>query len=332
MPTRIVPETILGELQELWRSLVQEGNGSGQPDVLRACTMTLIVVTDQPEGDGLEQTVAELMQTHPSRTIVVRLVPGDQPRLDAGVRAHCWRPFASRQQICCELIRVEFTRERLDGAVNLLQGLLVPDLPVVLWARGERLATAPEFQPFLPMARRVIVDSMHAGDARRAIAAAKQLAASGIRVADLAWTRLTPWRKMTADLFDAFDCSEHVETFSNITVTHLPQRAPASALYLGAWLSGGLPGRPPVDYRVAEPAAAGEPPQGSIQSVVLRASDFDVVLRVTDTAQGVRQIELRAGALESHRVLPPSREATLMTEELQISGIDRHFERTLDAV
>ncbi len=329
MPVRIVPETILSELQQLWISLAKAETTAGQPGVLRSCTMTLIVVTDQPEGDGLVETLGELMQAHPSRTIVVRMVPGDAPRLDAGVRAHCWRPFGSRQQICSELIRVEFTRERLEGAVNLLQGLLVPDLPVVLWARSERLATAPEFQPLLPLAWRVIVDSMLVSDSSRAIEAVRKLSSAGMKVADLAWTRITPWRKMTADLFDAFECRKRLEAISTISITHLGGATPASALYLGSWLSAGLPGTPRVEYREAEPASVGDFPQGSIYSVVMQAAGFEIVLKVTDTAQGLRQIQLRAGDLESHRVLPASTETTLMTEELRISGIDRQFARAL---
>ncbi|MCC7497073.1 MAG: glucose-6-phosphate dehydrogenase assembly protein OpcA [Bryobacterales bacterium] len=331
MATRVTPETILSQLRELWTSLAKPTQTSGEPGVLRSCTMTLIVVTDEPEGDNLEATLAELMQSHPSRTIVVRLAPGETPRLEAGVRAHCWRPFGSRQQICCELIAVKFSGQRLEGAVNLLQGLLVPDLPVALWVRSRLPANAPQFQPFLPLARRVIVDSMLATDPSSAIETVRRLKAGGLRIADLAWTRLTPWRKMTADLFDAFECRSRLDSITNITITHLGHQAPASALYLGAWLASGLPGRPAVEYRTAKPDATGEPPQGSLRSVVMSAADFQVVLRVADTAQGVRQIELRAGALESHRVLPAYREASLMADELQVTGVDHHFERTLRA-
>ncbi|MCX6619813.1 MAG: glucose-6-phosphate dehydrogenase assembly protein OpcA [Acidobacteria bacterium] len=333
MASKIVPETLLGELRQLWLSLSKAEVDAGQPGVLRSCTMTLIVATDQPEGDSLDQTLAELMHAHPSRTIVLRLLPGDAPRLEAGVRAHCWKPFGSRQQLCCELIRVEFTRERLDGVANLLQGLLVPDLPAVLWARSERLATAAEFQPLLPLASRVVVDSMLAPNAEAAIAAVRKLSAGGRQVADLAWTRLTPWRKMTADLFDALECRQRLGSVSEITVTHLATGAPPpSALYLGAWLAAGLKGRPGVEYRSAESGSQGAFPQGSIQSVVMRAPEFEIVLKVTNTTPGVRQIELRAGTLESHCVLPEVGETALMNEELRISGADHHFERALSGV
>ena len=44
------PEQILKGLGKLWTSLGQEEKQQGKPTVLRACAMTLIVATDEPDG------------------------------------------------------------------------------------------------------------------------------------------------------------------------------------------------------------------------------------------------------------------------------------------
>jgi hypothetical protein len=43
------PENILKGLGKLWTSLGQEESYQGKPTVMRACAMTLIVATDEPD-------------------------------------------------------------------------------------------------------------------------------------------------------------------------------------------------------------------------------------------------------------------------------------------
>ena len=63
------PEQILKGLGKLWTSLGEEEKQQGKPTVLRACAMTLIVVTDESdEGFAASQTISELMREHPSVT------------------------------------------------------------------------------------------------------------------------------------------------------------------------------------------------------------------------------------------------------------------------
>ncbi len=101
------PEQILKGLGKLWTSLGEEEKHQGKPTVLRACAMTLIVATDEPDaGFAASQTISELMHEHPARGIVLAVSPDAENDLQARVLAQCWKPFGKAQQICCEQIEI----------------------------------------------------------------------------------------------------------------------------------------------------------------------------------------------------------------------------------
>jgi DNA-binding transcriptional LysR family regulator len=88
------PEQILKGLGKLWTSLAQEEKQLGKPTVLRACAMTLIIATDDPDGGyAASQTISELMREHPSRGIVLAVSDEAELVLEARVLAECWNPF-----------------------------------------------------------------------------------------------------------------------------------------------------------------------------------------------------------------------------------------------
>jgi len=105
------PENILKGLGKLWTSLGQEESHQGKPTVMRACAMTLIVATDEPDcGFAASQIIPELMREHPSRGIVLAIDKSSETSLQARVLAQCWKPFGKAQQICCEQIEILSSR------------------------------------------------------------------------------------------------------------------------------------------------------------------------------------------------------------------------------
>jgi len=118
------PERIMKELARVWTSLAEEERHQGGPTVLRACAMTLIVATDDEDEDSLavSQGLTELMHTHPSRAIVVRLrnAPGV---LESRVFEQCWMPFGHNQQICCEQVEITATMNHLQDVAAVIAPL-----------------------------------------------------------------------------------------------------------------------------------------------------------------------------------------------------------------
>jgi len=90
MSATVAPDTILKELAALW---TQEGK-QGDSGVLRACSMTLLVIAEAgDDAAALGETVAALMPQHPARTILI-LLRGDGERARSQrVYQQCWKLF-----------------------------------------------------------------------------------------------------------------------------------------------------------------------------------------------------------------------------------------------
>ena len=164
MGATLAPDHILKELADLWVSLGKE-ESEGGAGVLRACSMTLVVLAEESEDvSGLGETVAALMPEHPARTIVIRLRGAGDRTLAERVYAQCWMPFGQRRQICCEQIEITASDEALADLASVVLPLAVPDLPVIVWCRSARLVDMPEFHAIAAMARKVVLDSAEMPD------------------------------------------------------------------------------------------------------------------------------------------------------------------------
>ena len=233
--TDVQPERILKELEALWVDL-----GKADPDkkaaVLRACAMTFLVVLEQEEdAHAAGEALAELIHENPSRAIVLRINPEDGDQLEARVLAQCWMPFGRRQQICCEQIEISASVSRLEEIPRIVMGLTVADLPVVLWCRSARLYADPRFAHLLPLVDKLVIDTATFARPEDGIAFIRNLSSQRV-VADLTWTRLTPWREMVAVLFDEPARRKLLANVANVIVRHAGPVAPVSARYLAGWL------------------------------------------------------------------------------------------------
>src|SRR5688572_32251542 len=191
MEAVIQPEKVLRQLDELWVTLGKQEHADSAA-ILRACSMTLVVATDEGRDDaGVGETLALIMRDHPSRAIVIRVPPQHTGGLDARVLAQCWMPFGKRQQICCEQIEIISSLRSLADVPPVIRGVIAPDLPVVLYCPSENLWWLRQFQALLPLADKIILDSYGMYGSLKALGYLNSLATSTrLRRADLAWTRL----------------------------------------------------------------------------------------------------------------------------------------------
>ena len=238
------PEQILKGLGKLWTSLGQEEKQQGKPTVLRACAMTLIVATDEPDGEyNAAQSISELMREHPSRGIVLAVSDQAEHGLEARVVAQCWKPFGKAQQICCEQIEITAKPDSWPNVGPTLIGLTVADLPIVFWCRHQAALgpTATEeqkagLQAVLDISTKVIVDT-GGQDAASAMKLMSRLRENDCIVADLQWTTLTAWRQPIAQLFNNPTRENPFANFRIIEIHHAEDKPSPMALYLAGWLS-----------------------------------------------------------------------------------------------
>src|SRR5436190_3969666 len=188
MGTSVAPDTILKELAALW---TQEGK-QGDAGVLRACSMTLIVLAEiEEDASAVGETMAALMPEHPARSILIRVRADGERALSERVYQQCWKPFGQRQQICCEQIELTASDAALADLPSVLLPLAVPDLPVILWCRSPRLAAIPVFRDIARIATKIIFDTAAFPNPADAVWQLADAQRRGLLVADLAWTRLT---------------------------------------------------------------------------------------------------------------------------------------------
>jgi hypothetical protein len=305
---------LLHELSETWRSFGHE-QGS---ELLRACAMTLIVAaaeSDDPQELGV--ILSSLMRLHPSRTIVLRACPV-RDQIEARTSVQCWMPFGRSQQICGEWIEISAGATRLVEVVPLLLGLTVPDLPVVLWVRHTALALIDSLRPVLPLATRVLVDTSEALDAAPALAAVQSLAHGPWRLADLAWGRITRWRKALAGMLGALPAP------TTGRLEWAGEKMSMPACYLDAWLRASFPGLA-LELSSCDPVL---PPArvGRIRVLHLNGPGLDIRL---ERPAGGSSVAVFTNGLASGLVFPSLDESALLAEELGIAARDHIFESAL---
>jgi glucose-6-phosphate dehydrogenase assembly protein OpcA len=244
----VAAASIERELRELWEAMA--GGKAGEPGsdrpVLRACVQNLIVVAPGPRA-GIEvgAILAEVSERHPSRMLVLLPRP-DRSELhtSAHVTALCHLAGKSKQ-VCCEQIVIEAGAKGLRHLSSLVQPLLVPDLPVVLWWRDRPPASDALFHDLRAAADRLILDSSTMADAARELPElARSLGgARWTRTSDLAWAALTPWRALMAGFFDVPAHRSELARLDRVEVDALaPHGAdlPVQPLLLAGWLASRL--------------------------------------------------------------------------------------------
>lgn len=307
-------DVLLRELDALW-SAAGKQQGAG---VLRACAMTMLVVSG--DEDEATETMAALSREHPSRVVLIRIQPGT-PRPAARANVQCWTPFGGRQQICAEQIEMESSS--LGDLLPAIRGVLVADLPVVVWCRDLALAIRGDLRELTTLASKVIIDTADAGHAQNAWTLIHALQGGRAAVADLAWTRLTRWRETVQQVFRAQACREKLDAVERVEIRWAGEGIPTSVAYLAGWLKWLAP-RSRIDLErlnTRTPAKG----VGRIRELRLSGAELDVRLRRPDGVGVAIEIE----GLAARALFPRLDTTDLLREELSVFGCDEHYENAL---
>ncbi len=163
-------------------------------------------------------------------------------------------------------------------------------------------------QAIVNLSTKVILDSRDE-DAATSFDLITRLRARDRAVADLEWTRLTPWREPIAQIFDNPARPNGFSTFHTVEIAHAEDTPCASALYAAGWLSA--PHRANVSFVKVEGHGPG------INRITLHSGSE----RIDFERTGADCMTLRStnGRQRSYSYSDPSPYA-LMTEELSVLG------------
>ncbi len=315
----VAPEKILRELSDLWVSLGREAPAPADAGVLRACSMTFVVLAEESDDvQSLGETIAALMPAHPARALVVRLRGAGERALSERVYAQCWMPFGQRKQICCEQIEITASDSALADLPSIVLPLAVPDFPLILWCRSARLWGLPEFRPIEAMAHKVVVDSAAFADQKAVLPRMAEAVTRGVLLGDLSWTRLTRWREMLAQVFENRQYLAQLPRVSRVYV-EFAEPFEALAWYMGAWIADSL-----ADVGVPAELTVAPEADGPSLRVTLSGEGIQVEL-----ARQEERLTIVVNALSHCTNLPRPAEHLLLREEAGIVRHDPVFEKAL---
>lgn len=353
--TSVDVRAIERELTALWQQADQD-----QPDaVTRVCVLNLVaVVRSGRVADRITEIIARLNTRHPNRAILVSALPdegADGPALEAWVQAHCRLPAPGRPQVCCEQITITARGAAAQQAAGVVLPLLVADVPVMLWWPRAEPLDDPLFARLSALADRIIVDSSTFEDPEAGLGRLARAFGAGLPISDLAWGRLTPWRELTAQFFDAPALLPHLAELRRVRIEveaaegGQPDRS--AALLMVGWLAARLgwqpaPGAPATRDQLAfalrrrdgaevavelRPAPPREDALDRLASITLECEHG--TFRVSrgdqpETAHAHAEIEAM-GALERVVRLERQSEDDLLSEELRLLGRDQGYEGAL---
>ncbi|MBI1745916.1 MAG: glucose-6-phosphate dehydrogenase assembly protein OpcA [Acidobacteria bacterium] len=260
-PKAVNVSSIERELTELWRAAAEAAEEKSQPAVMRACALNLLVYFPNDLGaENVDDWIAQLMEQHPLRAIVMMAGdPSGESSLAAWISAHCRRPTAEGKQICSEQIMLQATGDAIHELPSTAVSLLAPDLPVILWWRGDPAFESEIFAKLIEMSDRVLLDSYGFRNPEAELfQVAKRVKDRSVPAAfsDLSWTRLTPWRELTAQFFDAPNFRSSLARINQVIVEYkaddpVSPPNPVAAILIAAWLASRLHWKPaPQAYRV----------------------------------------------------------------------------------
>ena len=247
-PRAVDVSNLEAELSALWRTAAE--GPAAENAVMRACTLTLLIYVENDEAAyEVTNLVAEVTRQNPCRAIIMMLEP-DAARsgLEAWVSAHCHLPAAGEKQVCSEQITIRARGEAGQGLPSVVLPLTVSGLPIFLWWRANGFSPPAYFDDILRVTQHVIVDSARYSLGARHLQDLAQWLhkfAGKIQLTDLNWNRITPWRQLIAQCFDAPERRPYLDRLRQVRIEYEDDSARlvtqrSQGLLLTGWLASRL--------------------------------------------------------------------------------------------
>ncbi|HET6271984.1 MAG TPA: glucose-6-phosphate dehydrogenase assembly protein OpcA [Bacteroidota bacterium] len=316
-PREVDVVAIERELMRLWKRASDDvgEDGSSSP-VVRACSMNLVVVTDtEAAAAEIGDLVGDVTLDHPSR---IFLITADRrsgtPVLDAWISARCSLPVPGGKQVCCEQINLTARGTEANKIPSIVTSLLVSDVPtVLLWKHRVDLHDAV-LRSLIQVADRLLIDSSEDSAPGTSLVAWGQLLESHGAAAfgDLAWTHLSQWRALLAQVFQPLEGRKHLPFLESVQIGYSTSTTPrhsglSQSLLLVGWLArslrwiqmhplqdtGNLTAKFRLDEQAITVTLSAVPPRanlpGGIGSIALHGSDgFNVIHEMTERNDCIR--------------------------------------------
>jgi glucose-6-phosphate dehydrogenase assembly protein OpcA len=305
-PRKVAIEALEGELVKLWRH--PEQAEEIRSHATRACMSNLIIHCAGEGGpQDIDRTLIEIVRFHPCRVLLL-LEQGDRssPEPETFISAH----VDSSQQVFSEQVTLKTNEAGLERLPSIVRPLILGDLPTSLWwSSGLSMPLAQVwFQELSEMVDQMIYDSFIWRDPRQGIVAVTDWLCSAQAersVADLAWRRLRPWRRIIAQALDPAAVPGALRTISEVTIEHGPHALPQAWLLAG-WMAQRLGWRPQAGKvtPATEISWSFETPTGPINVTCRRLEqrEYELISATIAWRQGTKTAKARFARPDDKRL------------------------------
>jgi glucose-6-phosphate dehydrogenase assembly protein OpcA len=381
-PVPVEVEAIERASRDLWTL----PDDPAQP-VVRAQAATLVVYSS--DAERANHAIEEVAVRFPGRSILIESDRGAElPGFEAWIAGRCHPGLGGH--VCAEQITLAAAGEPPASLPPLVAALRPTDVPACLWWDAPLPARPQLLRRLADGMARVVVDSGRGGrqtedgrrraeDGRRSTEAPHassvlRLPSSALLlrtlalvrsrrlppVADLAWTRITPWRELVAQCFDPPEARGLLPQIERIRLRAVGHLGAVEAQLLAGWLAARLGWKPGEGKRKGARGKGGSGGSDLRSSWSLKRPEGGSVvvsLEVDEGGEeGVAGVRLRAGGarfvVERHPeapcvcvtarskggeersravALPRRSEGALLCQELAQAGRDPVLEAALAA-
>ncbi|NEP18312.1 MAG: glucose-6-phosphate dehydrogenase assembly protein OpcA [Leptolyngbya sp. SIO4C1] len=209
---------------------------------------------------------------------VITLCPtfdSDDEGVTAQVSAYCPVQKSNSNLVCCEYITLRGTKRALDRVGDLVNSLIIQELPKFVWWKATPNPEQVLFQSMSEISSCIILDSSYYGDPESELHKIQALVDGGGKIADLNWYRLAPWQELSAAAFDPPERRMALLELDRMEIDYEKGNPAQALLYLG-WIAGRLEWRP-VSYQH-------------------EGGDYDL-RRITFTGSDGREVEVELAAV-----------------------------------
>jgi glucose-6-phosphate dehydrogenase assembly protein OpcA len=187
-----------------------------------------------------------IAQAGPCR--IVTLCAIEKAELQAQISAYC--PIQKQQQnkmLCCEYVTISGDPGKLEASREIIQSLLVPNLPQYIWWKGTPKVEMELFKTLASQVPHIILDSATFTESSGDLQLVAKLLEQHLPIGDINWQRIAPWQELTAATFDPPDRRPSVTEIDDVEINFERGSSAQAWLYL-AWLAGRL-GWEPIGHR-----------------------------------------------------------------------------------
>lgn len=252
----VQPADVEDTLSYLWHMSADNVRTSQN---IRVRTSVLNFVICAPNLESAQKASAllrDLSSTHIGRVtlLILDTDPGAPSRVSTWATLRSFPIISDVMRHHFEQITVLASGSAANSSAHIIQPFLKPDLPIYLWWLNDLPARLNTFQELVRLSSRVIIDSDSFDAPERSIKAISTFLQQSPESAlsDLNWGRITPWRQLVAQFFDAPEFQHYLAGVYKIEIEHAvapPQDTnegspatpnPIHALLLAGWLKSTL--------------------------------------------------------------------------------------------